>query len=182
MWNNWCDGIVQQRRVSRRDCEQRRRANDVRAYRLVRPTIVLAHKDGLGSCLLRCAHDTGTRASRTGRRGARHRPDPADAARGTVLRQGPSRDSHSRRPGSFACGRFAMRAANMRRGRRRKGRSLWHWLLLPLAVLPLASLWYDRIEPRLFGFPFFYWGQLGLILVVWFGTLAVHLLSRRAVR
>ncbi len=70
----------------------------------------------------------------------------------------------------------------MRRGRRRKGRSLWHWLLLPLAVLPLASLWYDRIEPRLFGFPFFYWGQLGLILVVWFGTLAVHLLSRRAVR
>lgn len=75
-----------------------------------------------------------------------------------------------------------MTATKRRGARRRKGRSPWHWLLLPFAVLPLASLWYDRIEPTLFGFPFFYWGQLGLILVVWLATLAVHLLTRKAGR
>ena len=75
-----------------------------------------------------------------------------------------------------------MGAASKRGARRRKGRSPWHWLLLPLAVLPLASLWYDRIDPKLFGFPFFYWGQLGLIFVVWFATLGVYLLTRKTGR
>ncbi len=33
-------------------------------------------------------------------------------------------------------------------------------LLLAGIVLPLLVGTYDRIEPRLFGFPFFYWYQL----------------------
>jgi Protein of unknown function (DUF3311) len=39
----------------------------------------------------------------------------------------------------------------------------WHWLRV-LFVLPfIALLWvsfYNRIEPTLWGFPFFYWYQL----------------------
>jgi len=38
------------------------------------------------------------------------------------------------------------------------------WLLL----IPFLVLWvpfYNRIEPQLFGFPFFYWFQLGWIFV-----------------
>jgi hypothetical protein len=66
-----------------------------------------------------------------------------------------------------------------RKQSRRKGRSRWHWLLLVLAVAPLASLWYDRTKPTLFGFPFFYWSQMALIFVVWLGTLAVYLLTKK---
>lgn len=62
----------------------------------------------------------------------------------------------------------------------RSRRSAWHWMLWIFAALPLVSLWYDRVEPRLLGIPFFYWAQLGLIFVVWFGVLAVYLLTRRA--
>ena len=33
-------------------------------------------------------------------------------------------------------------------------------ILLAAIVVPLLVFTYDRIEPRLFGFPFFYWYQL----------------------
>jgi hypothetical protein len=42
----------------------------------------------------------------------------------------------------------------------RRGRAAWYWLLLPPTVLPLLLPLYDRVEPRLLGFPFFYWCQL----------------------
>ena len=38
--------------------------------------------------------------------------------------------------------------------------SPWNWLLLVPIVLPLIPGLYNRIEPTLFGIPFFYWCQL----------------------
>ena len=42
-------------------------------------------------------------------------------------------------------------------------RSAWNWLLVPAIVIPLLVPLYNRIEPTLFGWPFFYWGQLAFI-------------------
>jgi hypothetical protein len=47
--------------------------------------------------------------------------------------------------------------------RRRPGR--WQWLLSVPLVLALLTPLYNRIEPRLFGVPFFYWYQLALVAV-----------------
>jgi hypothetical protein len=44
---------------------------------------------------------------------------------------------------------------------RRRGR--WQWLLCVPLVLALLSPLYNRIDPRLFGVPFFYWYQLALV-------------------
>ena len=49
-------------------------------------------------------------------------------------------------------------------------------LLVPV-LLPLVTPLYNRLEPRLFGFPFFYWSQLVLVLVAMAITTAVHLLT-----
>jgi hypothetical protein len=38
----------------------------------------------------------------------------------------------------------------------------WHWLLFIPVLLPLSTPLYNRIEPTLLGFPFFYWFQLAL--------------------
>jgi hypothetical protein len=35
----------------------------------------------------------------------------------------------------------------------------WYWLLLIPCLAILAIPFYNRVEPRLFGFPFFYWYQ-----------------------
>jgi hypothetical protein len=48
-----------------------------------------------------------------------------------------------------------------RRPRRRRGH--WQWLLCVPLVLPLLTPLYNRMEPRLFGVPFFYWYQLALV-------------------
>jgi hypothetical protein len=53
----------------------------------------------------------------------------------------------------------------------RRGRAAWYWLLALPGVLPLVLPLYDRVEPRLLGFPFFYWCQLA------FAGLAVVCLS-----
>jgi hypothetical protein len=37
-----------------------------------------------------------------------------------------------------------------------------HWLLLIPIVLPLMTPLFNRLEPRVFGIPFFYWSQLSL--------------------
>jgi len=50
--------------------------------------------------------------------------------------------------------------------------------LVPVAAIPLAAFWYNSVEPRLWGFPFFYWGQLALIFFVLIATYAVHLMTR----
>lgn len=42
-------------------------------------------------------------------------------------------------------------------------RSGWNWLLVPAIVIPLLVPLYNRVEPTLFGWPFFYWGQLAFI-------------------
>jgi membrane protein implicated in regulation of membrane protease activity len=35
----------------------------------------------------------------------------------------------------------------------------WYWLLLIPCIAMLAMPLYNRVEPRLLGFPFFYWYQ-----------------------
>lgn len=41
----------------------------------------------------------------------------------------------------------------------------WYWLLTFPWILALWIPSYNHIEPRLFGFPFFYWYQLLLVFV-----------------
>ena len=51
-------------------------------------------------------------------------------------------------------------------------------LLLVGIVVPLLVPTYARVEPRLFGFPFFYWYQLAVIAVGVICTLVVYLRTR----
>ena len=58
----------------------------------------------------------------------------------------------------------------------------WHWARALLIIPFVAVLWvpfFDRIEPRLWSFPFFYWYQLLWVLlsVAVIGT--VYLLEHR---
>ena len=62
---------------------------------------------------------------------------------------------------------------------RRSDRSRWHWLLLVPIVLSLLTPLYNRIEPTLWDFPFFYWFQLALVVLGGAVTGLVHLLTRR---
>ncbi|MGO4258194.1 DUF3311 domain-containing protein [Marmoricola sp. RAF53] len=62
-----------------------------------------------------------------------------------------------------------------------------HWaliglLLTPAIVLPLWVALYDREDPTLFGFPFFYWFQFALILIAVALTLPAYLIALRADR
>jgi hypothetical protein len=57
--------------------------------------------------------------------------------------------------------------------------SRWHWFLLVPIALPLLVPFYNRLDPRLFGLPFFYWCQLafaGLSTVV---VTIVHVATKR---
>ena len=47
----------------------------------------------------------------------------------------------------------------------RSDRSPWNWLLILPIVLPLLTFLYNSDEPRLFGFPLFYWLQFSCIAV-----------------
>jgi membrane protein implicated in regulation of membrane protease activity len=56
---------------------------------------------------------------------------------------------------------------------------LWPRILFLIPVV--AALWvgvYDRIEPRLLGVPFFYWYQLGLVLVCAVVVVLVYVLEK----
>jgi hypothetical protein len=54
-------------------------------------------------------------------------------------------------------------------------RALWYWLLLlPAAGLMFPGL-YARSAPTLFGFPFFYWYQMGWIALTSLITGIVYL-------
>lgn len=55
-------------------------------------------------------------------------------------------------------------------------------LLTPAVVLPLWVSLYDREDPTLFGFPFFYWFQLALIPVAVCLTVPAYLLALGADR
>jgi hypothetical protein len=53
------------------------------------------------------------------------------------------------------------------------------WLLLvPIAMLLLTPS-YNRVEPRWWGMPFFYWYQLGCALIAVFCIAVVYLAERR---
>jgi hypothetical protein len=55
--------------------------------------------------------------------------------------------------------------------------SAWHLLLL-VPFLVLVTPWFNTVEPRLHGIPFFYWSQFAWIAVT-VGCLAVvHLRTR----
>ena len=61
----------------------------------------------------------------------------------------------------------------------RNDRSPWNWLLLIPIVVPLLTPIYNRDEPRLFGFPAFYWIQLLFILVGVVATSVVYRMTKR---
>ncbi|XVU29782.1 DUF3311 domain-containing protein [Actinoplanes sp. CA-054009] len=61
----------------------------------------------------------------------------------------------------------------------RSDRSRWNWLLLIPIVVPLLTPIYNFDEPRLFGFPAFYWIQLLFILVGVAATAAVYRMTKR---
>jgi hypothetical protein len=62
----------------------------------------------------------------------------------------------------------------------RSDRSPWNWLLLVGIVLPLIVPLYNRVEPTLFGWPFFYWFQLLLVGVGVLVTSTVYRMTRRS--
>ncbi len=49
-------------------------------------------------------------------------------------------------------------------------------------MLPLCVPLYDRLEPELFGFPFFYWFQLAMIGVAVVLTAAALVVANRVTR
>jgi Protein of unknown function (DUF3311) len=61
----------------------------------------------------------------------------------------------------------------------RDRRSAWHALLLLPVLAPLFTPFYNRIEPRLAGMPFFYWGQLGCVLLAMAVTTFVYQVTKR---
>ncbi len=68
---------------------------------------------------------------------------------------------------------------------RRPSPGLWALIiviLLPAVVLPLWVPLYDRTDPTLFGFPFFFWFQFALILMSGVLTAIAYALSQRGQR
>jgi hypothetical protein len=62
---------------------------------------------------------------------------------------------------------------------RRTARRSKAWnLLLLVPLLTLVTPWFNTVEPRLFGIPFFYWFQLVWVVVGVGCVLAVTLLTR----
>ena len=55
-------------------------------------------------------------------------------------------------------------------------------LLAPAVVLPLLVGIYDRTEPTLFDFPFYFWFQFALIILATFLTSLAFAVSQRADR
>ena len=56
--------------------------------------------------------------------------------------------------------------------------SRWNWLLLVPIVLPLITVIYNRENPRLFGWPFFFWFQVMFTLLAAAVTAIVFVATR----
>jgi hypothetical protein len=54
----------------------------------------------------------------------------------------------------------------------------WLWLLLLPWLALLSPPLYSRIDPQLFGFPFFYWYQLAWVPLTAVVTFVVHRKTR----
>lgn len=63
--------------------------------------------------------------------------------------------------------------------RRRSDRSPWNWLLVVPLITVLYPPLYNRMDPELFGMPFFYWYQLAMVLVSVACTVMVYRATRR---
>ncbi|GAA4386891.1 hypothetical protein GCM10023088_58380 [Actinomadura verrucosospora] len=61
----------------------------------------------------------------------------------------------------------------------RTDRSPWNWLLVVPVVLPLLTLLYNSDEPRLAGFPAFYWIQLAFIPLGVACTVLVYQMTKK---
>jgi hypothetical protein len=61
----------------------------------------------------------------------------------------------------------------------RTDRSPWNWLLLIPIVVPVLTPLYNFDEPRLGGFPMFYWLQFVFILLGVVTTTVVYRMTRR---
>jgi hypothetical protein len=59
------------------------------------------------------------------------------------------------------------------------GRRVGYVLLVLAAVAPLLVPLYDRTDPTLFGFPFYYWCQLGFVLLAMLALTVFRLSTRR---
>jgi hypothetical protein len=68
----------------------------------------------------------------------------------------------------------ARRAAG---AQRRRSSTAWHLLLL-VPFLTLVTPWFNTVEPRLFGMPFFYWSQFAWIPVTVACLAVVHRRTR----
>ena len=62
---------------------------------------------------------------------------------------------------------------------RKTDRSPWNWLLLVPIVVPLLVPLYNANDPRLFGFPRFYWLQLAFIILGVATTTVVYQMTKR---
>ncbi len=63
--------------------------------------------------------------------------------------------------------------------KRKTDRSPWNWLLVIPIVIPLLVPVFNRTDPTLFGFPFFYWGQLAFIALGVLTTTVVYQMTKR---
>ncbi len=63
---------------------------------------------------------------------------------------------------------------------RRSDRSPWNWLLLVPIVVPLIVPFYNRVEPTLLGWPFFYWMQMVFVALGVLTTTVVYRMTRRS--
>jgi hypothetical protein len=58
-------------------------------------------------------------------------------------------------------------------------RSRWHWLLAVAVAVPLLTPLYNRVQPRVFGLPFFYWAQIAFIGLAAGVTTAVYQVTKK---
>jgi len=70
-------------------------------------------------------------------------------------------------------------AEDQRRGPQAGGRSRWQWLVVVAVVIPLLTPLYNRLQPRLFGLPFFYWSQMAFIGLAACVTAVVYQVTKR---